>query len=110
MDKFGIFKILSSLLGFYTEQSANKSPAFNDSEEKNGENKIPDFGEILKLFNGNNQQKNDTINSESPPPAPDEKNDKKSKKTNNFALKNRLFETATNHDEFVKKVMQKNRG
>lgn len=97
MDKFGIFKILSSLL-----QSVNNS---NEKAEKNAQNSQDALSEILNLFNKQpNKAEQPTVLEKS------KENSKKDGLSESHAfLKNRLLLTANSHDEFVKRVTKNNK-
>lgn len=96
MDKFGIFKILSSLL----QSASNSNSATNNTGEKSPDN----LSEIFKLFKDKTEQ-NNALNEEKK----DNGTNKTEKEEFPHPLKTRLLLTASSHDEFVKRVKKNNK-
>ena len=85
MDKFGIFKLLNSFLDAY-QKPADKENVSND--------KPPTDNSVLSAFS----------NLLKPTPAPQ----KQSKPLSQSPLQQNMVATMISHDEFVKRVKEKN--
>ena len=105
MDKFGIFNILSSLLQSFQNKKETNENAFSFSPKEKAENKSEPLSELLNIF------KNQTGKKEENPLPEQQANIDKNSQNNVGAnsLKTRLLQTASSHDEFVKRVTLSNK-
>lgn len=94
MDKFGIFKILSSLL----QAASNSNSETNTANEKSPDN----LSEIFNLLKGKTEANKDTKSEV-------DAEEKTKKEEIASPLKTRLLSTASSHDEFVKRVKKNNK-
>ena len=105
MDKFGIFNILSSLLQSFNNTEKTGENIFSSMENKTDKNETNPLSELFNIFKNQTGKKEENplpvpqVNTESP-------NQKEKAKS---ALKTRLLQTATSHDEFVKRVTKNNK-
>ena len=95
MDKFGIFKLLNSFLG----QNDNSSPQ-SSAENSSFNNGITD---LLSSFLKGGIKENSSSNPETTTP-------KKTTPDRTFApLQSSMLSTMNSHDEFIKRVKEKNK-
>ncbi len=103
MDKFGIFKLLNSFLNFYGQSKGN------DSQQKSNEN--INFSDLLKGLNLGNSATNPTANGKdnggqqnaNQKPAVNS-----TRERNAPPLQSSMLYTLNSHDQFVKRVKEKN--
>ena len=99
MDKFGIFKLLN---WFFSLSGQNTS---NNANDGTGENKQGafDFSKLLTSLNNNSNNNSP----EEKNPNTKTKNDGK-KQANFMPLQKSMLNTMNSHDEFIKRVKEKN--
>ena len=95
MDKFGIFKLLNSFFNFYGQ----KPPENQTENSDNGTQSSSVFSELLKSFSNNSA----TNTSNPAPTKPEQKTPPAF-----MPLQANMLKTMTSHDEFIKRVKQKN--
>lgn len=92
MDKFGVFKLLNSFFNFYEQNKGNF--ANNPTQDKSAEQNP--LSDVLSMISNKNQH-----NKNNQPQA------KKPEKT--YApLQSSMLSTMNSHDEFIKRVKEKN--
>ncbi len=94
MDKFGIFKLLNSFLNFNAQKETSSQP---DTFNKNSDT-TDLFSKLLSSLNKNDGEKN----------APIKEPADKSTKKSSPPLQTNMLKTMTSHEEFIKRVKQKN--
>ncbi len=105
MDKFGIFNILSSLLQSFNNKEKTTENIFSSMENKTDKNETNPLSDLFNIFKNQTVKKEDSsfpvpqVNTENSAP----------KKNSSTALKTRLLQTASSHDEFVKRVIKNNK-
>ena len=97
MDKFGIFNLLNSFLGF----SANNSAVTSEQAQAESEKKSTTVNDLLSALSPmlNNTKKENA--------EPQIKKEIETKKRP--PIQNQMLKTLSTHDDFVKRVKQKNR-
>jgi len=103
MEKFGVFKLLSSLFDSYSENSQGKSE--NDSSLKQVKNN--GLGDLLFSFLGkNNAFSQNRNNNENSSPETNRENLSPSKNFKGAPLQNNMLFTMRSHDAAVKRIKE----
>ena len=95
MDKFGIFKLLNSFFNFYGQ----KPPENQTENSDNGGQSFFAVSNLLKSLNNNSG----TNNFNPSPTKPEQKSPPAF-----MPLQANMLKTMSSHDEFIKRVKQKN--
>ncbi len=95
MDKFGIFNLLNSFL------NANSAQEKNTDQENDTKNDT--FGSILSAIKNNLNTNNSSPSQPKTNPAPSQSQPIK-------PLQRSMLSTMTSHDQFIKRVKEKNKG
>ncbi len=103
MDKFGVFKILSSLFDFYKSQNENSKPIFTDNSTSSPLDMIKGLSSLFSNktpVENNSTQKENSLshNLESKKP---------SQEKDFLPLQQGMISVMKNHDDFVKRVKDK---
>lgn len=107
MDKFGIFKLISTFLDFYSKNKTDKnSPVNSSADSQNSQNTGSSNGltdMISALLGGKNGGKNEQVSTPSPATKPVTDTPKIK-----APLQSKMLAVMSSHDEFVKRVNDKN--
>ena len=94
MDKFGIFKLLNSFLGNSSNTQGENMSQKDDNNEKNNNGLMDVLSALSPALNTNKKENPNTL---APPPH------------TSIPLQAGMLNTIKSHDDFVKRVKEKNK-